>query len=489
MLSFQLRMNIIRLNPDELTPFYANGRRPTQFENIKNILYADEWSKHPLYTNYYISKRGDLCYNQKTENISRGSTDKLGYIIMHLKCDGKDVGRCIHRLKWEAWNSKIIPKGYEIDHIDDDCTNNNLDNLQLLTKSEHSRKTYRSTNERKKRNETACISGRAIKDGFPTIYFRSLTDAEMKIYGKTEEQAKRSRAANIVRYLRTGKGKPRGYHIILDTYPDLEGEVWKKHTQQGYYSNMGRVKAGLNAEPFYGHPDCRDSNRLIFNGRQLSIMVCTLFNGEKPGPGYTVDHKNQNTRDNRACNLRWATAQEQNRNKRCNIQLEMFNFYTNEVLLTGVLQDIITNAPRASSLTYTEVMTLRLKARDWLCRPANISAHLKKINYFKHIHAFLRELKGNQMNQLMDPTSSSRQLIVSRVIHKEPTIQVWVPFTKFYKSRGAKQFTRNFQIKKYKSENLARLDAFECLRKHLAALTIQTYYRAWQIYHKSSSTR
>jgi hypothetical protein len=488
-------MNIIRLNPDELNPFYANGRRPTQFENIKSVLYADEWSKHPLYTNYYISKRGNLVYNQTTENISYGTVNKLGYIMMHLKRSGKDVKASIHRLKWEAWNNKIIPKGYEIDHKDDDCTNNNLDNLQLLTKSEHARKTHRSTNKRKKRDESRCVSGRAVKDGFPTIYFKSLAEAEMKIYGKTVEQVKHTRGGNISRYLKTGKSKPYGYDIILDTYPNLEGEVWKRNTNLGYYSNMGRVKAGIYAKPFYGHPSSYDNNRLHFNGSEVSIMVCKLFNGKKPGPGYTVDHINRNTRDNRACNLRWATYQQQNRNKRNNIQLEMFNFYTNEVLLTGVLQDVITNISRGSSLTYTEVMTLQWKKRDWLCRPVNISAQLKKLNYFKHVHTFLREFKGyfnencNQMN-LIGPRSKTsrrhkgmnnpRQLIVSRVVNKEPTIQVWVPFTKFYKSHGAKQFTRNFQIKKYESEDLARLDAFECLKKHLAALTIQTYYRCWK---------
>lgn len=460
---------VIRLNSDELIPFYANCRRPTQFENIKSVLYADEWSKHPLYTNYYISKRGDLVYNQTTENVSYGTKNKLGYIMMHLKHGGKDVMRHIHRLKWEAWNDKIIPKGYEIDHKDDDCTNNNLDNLQLLTKSEHAYKTHRSTNKRKKRNETSCVSGRAVKDSFPTIYFKSLIEADMKIHGKTMEEAKKGGGSNISRYLTTGKSKPGGYDIILDIYPDLEGEVWKKSTNQGYYSNMGRVKAGLNAKPFYGHPSPCDSNRFHFNGKEISIMVCKLFNGEKPCSEYTVDHKNQNTRDNRACNLRWATRQQQNRNKRNNVQLEMFNFYTNEILLTGILQDIITNVSKGSSLTYTEVMTLKWKMRDWLCRPVKISAHLKKLNYFKLIQTFLKEFK-------------QRKLIVSRVINKEPTIQVWVPFTKFYKPYGAKvkQFTRNFQIKKYENEYLAKSNAVECLQKHLAALTIQIYYRCWK---------
>ncbi len=33
-----------------------------------------------------------------------------------------------------------IPEGYEVDHIDDDCSNDSLDNLQLLSKSDNAKK-------------------------------------------------------------------------------------------------------------------------------------------------------------------------------------------------------------------------------------------------------------------------------------------------------------------------------------------------------------
>lgn len=35
----------------------------------------------------------------------------------------------------------IIPKEYDVDHIDRDCSNDSLDNLQILLKSEHLKKT------------------------------------------------------------------------------------------------------------------------------------------------------------------------------------------------------------------------------------------------------------------------------------------------------------------------------------------------------------
>ncbi len=47
-------------------------------------------------------------------------------------------GEGIHRYIWEQANGSI-PKGWEIHHKDLDPTNNDLPNLQCLTKSEHSR--------------------------------------------------------------------------------------------------------------------------------------------------------------------------------------------------------------------------------------------------------------------------------------------------------------------------------------------------------------
>lgn len=42
----------------------------------------------------------------------------------------------MHRYVWEYYNGKI-PSGYEIHHIDFDRSNNDISNLQLLTREEH----------------------------------------------------------------------------------------------------------------------------------------------------------------------------------------------------------------------------------------------------------------------------------------------------------------------------------------------------------------
>lgn len=42
----------------------------------------------------------------------------------------------MHKYVWEYYNGKI-PKGYEVHHIDGDRANNDISNLQLLTREEH----------------------------------------------------------------------------------------------------------------------------------------------------------------------------------------------------------------------------------------------------------------------------------------------------------------------------------------------------------------
>lgn len=47
-------------------------------------------------------------------------------------------GKRLHCVVWEHYNGKI-PKGYQIHHIDGDRYNNNIENLELVSRSEHAR--------------------------------------------------------------------------------------------------------------------------------------------------------------------------------------------------------------------------------------------------------------------------------------------------------------------------------------------------------------
>jgi hypothetical protein len=68
---------------------------------------------------------------------------KNGYLCISLS-DGKGNPHqtLIHRFIWEYFNGKI-PDSLTVDHIDEDKTNNRINNLQLLTREENSKKSNR----------------------------------------------------------------------------------------------------------------------------------------------------------------------------------------------------------------------------------------------------------------------------------------------------------------------------------------------------------
>lgn len=62
--------------------------------------------------------------------------DKTGYYLGASKIDGKR--HRLHRYIWEYYNGEI-PEGYDIHHIDHNKDNNELKNLELISRSKHSK--------------------------------------------------------------------------------------------------------------------------------------------------------------------------------------------------------------------------------------------------------------------------------------------------------------------------------------------------------------
>ena len=94
-----------------------------KLSQIHLILDSDTWEKHQIYTQYYIAKEKELVYNKNTQSILYGSRDYLGYIKFSIHYNDKKTSKFFHRLKWETYNNQIIPHGYEIDHVDNNCKN------------------------------------------------------------------------------------------------------------------------------------------------------------------------------------------------------------------------------------------------------------------------------------------------------------------------------------------------------------------------------
>jgi hypothetical protein len=91
------------------------------------------------YPKYTITESGEVYSTKwgypKQLKPQRASQSKKGYVQVRLFNKEYPKGRLqyIHRLVYESFRGDI-PNDYELDHIDNNPRNNNLSNLQLITR-------------------------------------------------------------------------------------------------------------------------------------------------------------------------------------------------------------------------------------------------------------------------------------------------------------------------------------------------------------------
>lgn len=92
------------------------------------------WKAVPGYEGYKVSNfgnvsglRGWILTPRKTKN---------GYLTVELYKEGKRKTMRVHRLVYEAFNGTISP-GLQANHINEDKTDNRLENLNLMTPKEN----------------------------------------------------------------------------------------------------------------------------------------------------------------------------------------------------------------------------------------------------------------------------------------------------------------------------------------------------------------
>lgn len=109
--------------------------------------------------------------------------DKYGYLKVQLCRDNKQTTFNVHRLVYEAFNGKI-PEGMQVNHIDEDKTNNRLDNLNLITCKENvnwGTAIERSSKSRLNRKDCSKAVVQYTPNGTRLAEFESLMDAERKL--------------------------------------------------------------------------------------------------------------------------------------------------------------------------------------------------------------------------------------------------------------------------------------------------------------------
>lgn len=100
----------------------------------------ENWKVIAEYPNYAVSDQGRVkslnYHNEGREQILKLKKTNDGYLQVQLYKDGKRKYKYLHRLVYETWKGEI-PENMQVNHIDEDKSNNRLSNLNLMTPKEN----------------------------------------------------------------------------------------------------------------------------------------------------------------------------------------------------------------------------------------------------------------------------------------------------------------------------------------------------------------
>jgi hypothetical protein len=124
------------------------GEKTAQDNGLDHLLIELEWKGIPGRPGYFASRCGQIKSEEREVLRSNGRTHKVpttvlkqnkdskGYYQVRLYVNKEKNTMRVHRLIFETFNRQLNPDE-QIDHMDNNKTNNHIDNLQALTHSEH----------------------------------------------------------------------------------------------------------------------------------------------------------------------------------------------------------------------------------------------------------------------------------------------------------------------------------------------------------------
>ena len=104
------------------------------------MMINDFW-KHPVYDNWEANRKGIVRHVENKKDI--GFLTKFGYLQINVRDEGIQKYYLKHRFIFECFHGKINNPKLVVDHINNIKTDNQLQNLQLITQSQNLKKEHR----------------------------------------------------------------------------------------------------------------------------------------------------------------------------------------------------------------------------------------------------------------------------------------------------------------------------------------------------------
>lgn len=94
------------------------------------IFNGKEFRQYPRNNNYFISKDGEVYSKFSKKIIKQLYREVKGkkYYYVDIYIEGKQRHMLVHRMLYESW-VKLLDKGEQVNHIDDNSIHNELENL------------------------------------------------------------------------------------------------------------------------------------------------------------------------------------------------------------------------------------------------------------------------------------------------------------------------------------------------------------------------